>query len=781
MGGMTGSSLPAPLRLRRELPLVLVLAGILLWLWPVVFGKSTLFYRDLYVQYIGTSRLLSGEVPTPYGLLWDPYLNGGQTLLGNPNRLVLYPSRLVYTVCDAVTGLNLELLLHFLLGATGMYFLSRRVGPGPWASALAAVGWALGGIPISLTNHLGRFFAFHWLPWAVLATDLALRGTRRRLWWLALTTILAIQWLTGGIEVIVATIVMVAGWAAVHRKRNDRTWWLRVGAVIVAAPILAAVQVLPSAVMVLRSGRTALAGPTAILQFSLHPLRLVELILPGVMGPLDLAETTGRYWGARLVDGGVPYFLTVYLGVTVVLLAFAGLFSHKMGRRTKVFLAGTGALGIAISLGRYLPGAKWVVGVLQNEIIVRFPIKASILAALPMALLAGLGGQHLVDSPRRVRRSWSTFAFAATGVLFLAWLTLTLAPGASAYFLTAYFRGSGPGMAAGVAGAFSHVIMCLGVLAIILLLRNRRWRAPALALLVAADLGAAASQSLPEAPRFMLEAPPPAVTAARRASGLDRFFRGPDPLPLPMHVPADRAWGSAAADLSTLDRYLGTTYGIPMVFHPDDSKLAGALTGQLLNRVSALPLERLGPVLELANVRAILVPGHPDLDWIERAHRIPTMAGIPFSLCITSFPHGFVWFVPAGEHASSAVTTVEAVCQDRFDPRSKVFLASTPSWPRLGFGPSTVIHTESLVAPSRGWAVVSIPWAPGMQASLDGAPRDLSLADGPFMALPVGPGRHSLSIVYRPPELVIGIVLTALSLLVFIVVVVSSFRHPASG
>ena len=53
---------------------------VFLLVWPVVVGDHTLFYRDLYRQHMGTARLLhSAELP--FGLLWDPFLNGGQPLL----------------------------------------------------------------------------------------------------------------------------------------------------------------------------------------------------------------------------------------------------------------------------------------------------------------------------------------------------------------------------------------------------------------------------------------------------------------------------------------------------------------------------------------------------------------------------------------------------------------------------------------------------------------------------------------------------------------------------
>ncbi|NOZ79689.1 MAG: YfhO family protein [Acidobacteria bacterium] len=749
---------------RRELPLALVLSGILLWLWPAVFGQSTLFYRDLYVQYMGTARLLAGETPAGTNLLWDPLLNGGQPLLGNPNRFVLYPTHLVYRLTGAVTGLNLEILLHFLLGACGMYLLARRVGPGPWAAAVGALAWSLGGISISLANHLGRFLAFAWMPWAILAVELMVRGKRRNRWWLALTVILALQWLTGGFEVILITSAMAVGWAAVRRERTSGApGWIQTVVAIVVAPLLAAVQVLPAAAMVLRSGRAGLQGSASILDWSVHPLRLVALLVPGFFGPVDVAEVTGRYWGERLVDGGIPYFLTLYLGISVIVLAMRG--ARSGDRKLARFLTAVAGLGIVLALGRYVPGVQWLTGTFHRLFIVRFPVKATIMLALPVALLAGLGAWALTSGTRRSRQRWWLLSGAGAALAAAGWLALTVAPHASGRLLTAYFGESVPGMAPGVAAALAHVAFVLGGLTWILAVPARRWRAPAMAVLVAADLGLAASGPLPRGPRWMLASPPPIVAKVRAVAGSGRFFRAPDPVPMPLHVPADRAWGSAVAHLSMLDRYLGASYGIPMIFHPDDAKLASARYAALAARVASMPLDRLGPVLELANVRAVLAPGPVEAPWLGSSSDVATRAVIKLTLAATAFPHGLAWFVAGAARVASAAAATDAVCREGFDPRTEAFVEPTPGWPHLGFGPSTVIGRCEIDAPGRGWAVISIPWAPGMVARVDGARRDLRLADGPFLALPVGAGHHRLEVIYRPPEVAAGIAISGLTLL----------------
>lgn len=747
------------------LPLAAVLVGLLVWLWPVIGGRSTLFYRDLYRQYMGTARLLSGEAGIVPDLLWDPLLNGGQPLLGNPNRFVLYPTRGLYRLVDAVTGLNLEIVLHLLLGAVGAFLLARRLRLGPWPAAVASLAWSLGGISVSLTSHLGRFIAFQWMPLAFLAAEGLARGRRRDAWWAVLVGVIGLQWLSGGFEVVLATAATVLGWAAARAGPSTGRAVGRAGAALAAGTGLAAVQVIPAAAMVLRSDRSGLLGEGSILYWSVHPLRLLELAVPGLFGPIDVAEVTGRYWGERLVDGGIPYFSTLYLGAAALVLALYGARGRGADRRLRRLLVIAAAGGIVLALGRHLPGAAALVAALHRIVIVRFPVKATVLLAAPVALLAGFGAE-------RVLASGAGRAMAATAALAacagLAWAVTAAAPELAQRVLAALFGEAVPGMTAGVAAALGHTALALAGLAVVLALPRKAWTGPLLALVVAADLGTAASAFLPRGPRWMLREPPPAVALVKAAARGGRFYRAPDPIPMALRLPADRAWASAMAYETTLDRYLGATYGIPMIFHPDDARLATHRYAALARRVAVVPPARLRAVLELADVRAVMGPGAAGPPWLTDRVPVASRAVSPLTLARTAFPHGRAWFVGRFRRVTGAEAAARAVTAPGFDPRAVVILDGAPRVPRLPFGPETGLGVFRIAAPGAGWVVFSVPWAPGMEVDLDGRRVPAIPADGPFTAAAVGAGPHRVRLIYRPPEVAAGVAVSVLTLLVLL-------------
>jgi hypothetical protein len=363
---------------------------VLLLLWPLLVG-DTLFYRDLYRQHFGTANLIhTGGLAS--GVLWDSLVNGGQPLLANPNRFLLYPTRLLYLGLSPRAGINWEIALHFLLGGFGAALLSRRVGVGTAGAAVAGIAFALGGLSVSLANHLGRFLAYHWLPWIALASHagFAEDDLRSGRWRLALPLLLCLQWLTGAAELAAMAALLVAGWVVATVRAGEsvakRLGWAAV--LILLGGVMAAVQVVPAAEMVLRSGRTTLADSASLLTWSLHPARTIEMGVPGFLGPVDVADPASAYWGAGLVDFGFPYLLSVYCGASILALAAIGWIGTRRDRRWRSIRWMLGCLavfGLVLAWGRFLPLVGPLLAMTPGVNLLRFPVKALVLTSVPLA------------------------------------------------------------------------------------------------------------------------------------------------------------------------------------------------------------------------------------------------------------------------------------------------------------------------------------------------------------------------------------------------------------
>jgi hypothetical protein len=448
-------------QLLTTLPLAVVCGALVVLLWPVLFGNQTLFYRDLYQQYVGTGRLLhSGSWIG--GLLWDPFMNGGQPLLGNPNRFILYPSRLLYGVVSPTSALNMEIALHLFLGGVGSVLLARRLGVSGAGSAVTGLSYSLSGLSISITNHLGRLMAYHWVPWILLAVHVGLceRGKNSWRWRGAIPALFMIQWLTGTAEVVATTVVMAIGWVVVlHRRDSRRKQALVRGVGLVALGVgMAAIQIVPAAEMVYRSDRTPHTRIGTSVEWSLHPFRFPEMLVPGYSGPIDVAESARHYWGAELVDQGVPLILSIYLGASAVFLAWVGWMrsgSDPMWSSLRALFAILLGGAVLIACGKYLPiiGGGW--STIPGFSVLRFPVKALLVTGLPLALLAGRGVDGWLNADNRTARRAGLAALVA-GVLFLAvavWASL----GQSAPILDLIFPERGEMAAEGLPGRLVRV------------------------------------------------------------------------------------------------------------------------------------------------------------------------------------------------------------------------------------------------------------------------------------------------------------------------------------
>jgi hypothetical protein len=157
-----------------------------------------------------------------------------------------------------------------------------------------------------------------------------------------------------------------------------------------AAGLVAAVQLVPMALAARESPRAFVSESDF---WSLHPLWLLESLLPHLFGDTFTAPLRQLPWIEPLNSDREPFFFSLYLGPVVLLLALLGAVSGNRRWRTCWLTVGIG--GLLCGLGSYTPIYPLLQRVVPFLSTLRFPAKFFVFASLGVAMLAANGAAAL--------------------------------------------------------------------------------------------------------------------------------------------------------------------------------------------------------------------------------------------------------------------------------------------------------------------------------------------------------------------------------------------------
>ncbi|MBV8543992.1 MAG: hypothetical protein JO088_04515, partial [Acidobacteria bacterium] len=477
--------------------------ALLLTLLAVAYGDILFMGRGFYVSDLGVyhypmkhvvrDAVRSGEFP-----YWNRLYSGGAPLAANPAYELFYPPQWLVYVLPFHFGVQLHILLHFALAMIGMFALLRRLSVSIAAAIFGSIAFVFCGSYVSLSSKLPILFSVSWLPIALwLLMRFAESRTAVRL--LPLAAVLAMQWIVGEPTVAMQTWAIIGGWSLLRILRSSdgvKRTALTLAAAIAASLLLAAVQLLPAIDFVRDTVRTKTFDFRVVANWSTPPVRLVELILPGLLRHVAAAN------GNALITTIYPfradaYLTEIYAGLLIVLLAIAGVVAGVRGRWLFV---GTAAASVIVAMGEHTP----LLRILYDTRLfsaVRFPEKFLLTAAFATSVWGAIVFDRLIAGDRRVTR-W-TFSLGIIWLLISIALLLNLDD--RRYFVI-------------------NCIRAAVVVAWLWLMRTRRSKAIAIAgiVLLAADLWYGTLNAVPRARREFFD--PPAVLAAVDASQPYRLF-----------------------------------------------------------------------------------------------------------------------------------------------------------------------------------------------------------------------------------------------------------------
>lgn len=405
---------------RKDWVAILVMVFLVL----AIFWRATLggifYFGDIFRLHYPLRSVYAAEL-TRFSLpLWTPDVFAGYPLLAEGELGALYPPNLIlHALLPVPAALNVFILGHFIWAAVGAYLYARRLKVWRAAALCSGLVYALGGFLVAHLNHINIVACAAWLPWLFFVTDRFMAGDspwRRTGDGALLALFIGFEFLAGHPQIALLTFLALMAYAlylAWVIRPQGKVLALFAFSVLLGIA-LAAAQLLPTYELTQFSIRSRGLDPAFLTSFSLHPLYLVSLLSPFVLGnpyPKTSVEWVGYVgWLPLLLALLAPFIAQARLGIAA-----------KPFRPAR-FFAVLALVGLLFALGRWNP---LYLGLMRLPVfsLFRAPARYLYLFAFSAAMLSGLGFHALLSRvqnlPEIVEGGLSWLSIVALAVLTL--------------------------------------------------------------------------------------------------------------------------------------------------------------------------------------------------------------------------------------------------------------------------------------------------------------------------------------------------------------------------
>jgi hypothetical protein len=722
---------------------------------PIMADIVTLFYPMYYEVERSFAR---GEWP-----LWNRLELGGMPLLANYQTAIFYPPRLLYRVLDVPAAMTVHILLKLWLCGMTAYICGRGLGLAAGSSRFFGVAWMLGTYNVMFAPwSLPDVSA--WIPILFLGVHYITQGWYRKGFWVA--TAGAVMLLLSGHPELAFGAALGIGWyfAAVMALSLRPQAALRAAFVCAGfwtvALLVSSVQIVPFLEYYLNSSndyRLMIAK-----DLWLKPGSLVAYWVPRFFG----LRADHNFWG----DQSTLDYSMLYPGIAVWL--GAGLLVGRRGgtaplpcptatrgtaraHRAAIVPALLIASALQLGLAFEAPG----IGAINHLPLLNAmaPYWHAVFPIFALPLLAALGMERWC---RRSARDVTGRVPAVTARDAVTYLVVVVLPGLVVVGSALAFHDPLMRMLSvdtyvwrqvGIAGTFLALgLLTLGIAQFV---RRPRLLAPALTVLLAADLIIAARGINPSLP----------VDQAYPRTALTDYLRT---LPEPSRI------GIAEARVVTgvmapyeIEEWLGYDGLYPERVLRLQTEL-GAAIWQAMEPACAIQYYLHDPVFP---------PTFP-LEEPGRFSRVTALDGIEVYRNNRALPHAY--FCASVETEPSPERLFERMKSPEFDPRRSALVLAKDApgaLPRESAEPGTaevVVRRGTYVqiaahTPEPQVLVLADAHYPGWTARINGEPAEIFPVFYAFRGIVVPEGAHSVEFFYRPwsfygPLLVSTVVLLAM-------------------
>jgi Bacterial membrane protein YfhO len=769
---------------RDGFSIALVVLAIIGFVYPVLFGAKSYYYKDCQIWFYPLrtylrDHLIRGTLP-----VWSPELGLGMPFLSAPGNSVFYPLNIILLL-PAPACIGQFLIAHLMLAAVGTYAVLRNLGLRCHCAVFGALAYSLSGYLLSMMSHSGLYvMSIAWMPMIVwLGRRLILR--RKAMDFALFGIALGLQILTGEFQGCLFTAALLAVFVVAKKDRRLSSF-LILGAGAVYALVIAMPQLISTLNLLPTTSRAQGLEYSKVVEFSLHPLRIFELFVAGLYGDsIELSNYLAGFMVGKPYSVS-PWFATAYCGSLCAIFAIVGLAQKsEKHRRWVTGVVILGLVSLFLAMGKHTPVFKAYYSVVPIASFFRYPAKFFALVTLCLSLVSAFGLESWLARRGTKRSNYllaTIWGSVAMFVLLAAWAAPSIA-GALHARTPSIDINKAIALVKNACLLEGSLLVVLG--ASFFLAARRRpgwldWMAPAMLYLQLAMMNHVIPVSIDT--ELYVEQPvlAGAVVAGTPEGEPPRLYvQSRQQMVFEKCLSSGSTVETASWRQAVLDLNIGINHGVSynnayVATRPPEVFKFWRQTHDIR-----------AEILDLMSVKYAVFPrDYPGLDE-SAIERILTRE-FP---CLTIYSSRRV--LPVARPVRDVIKVAgidEVLAKIRRPEVLKGTAALIDSLPKTdlptggkGLGKCVSKRQKAQVfetacdLPEESWVVVNIGYNPRLEATVDGEPSSLFRANGIVTSLRVPAGRHVVQIEYHEPLLGPGLMISFLAMLAGIVVIFVGF------
>ncbi|MEO0019527.1 MAG: YfhO family protein [candidate division WOR-3 bacterium] len=718
---------------------------------------------------------------------WQPQILSGQPTVAAFFGDLFYPTILLRLILPVHTVWAWTFFLHTFLAGLGAYLFLKELKLQTVAAFLAGVAYMFSGslLTLAYAGHDGRLIGSALMPLAIFFLT---RGINRRqfFWFLLTGLVIALQLLSGHIQKVYYTGLILVAWfifCLIRTVRQEKKpnlapkliCYFALG--MFFAGCLAAIQYLPVYANLPYSARGAERGYEYATSWSMPVAEVFDLLTPKFSGGLE------NYWSKN------PFKLhSEYLGILPLLFAVVAIIRSWKKPNVKFFLFAF-VVTLLMAWGGNTPFYRLPYHLLPGIKMFRGPGMIFFLAGFSISVLAGFGVNHLLTEERKGKGH--RFLLYAGGVLLIVLLFFLAARDAAANIFSPgprlnQFQANYPALTGGL--LFALFLWAIGTGLVFLFNRNRIAKpvfAGICAVIMTIDIGISLRlwdnqrgyiRSIPHPKEYF--SPDEVVRFLKQDSS---FYRV-----LPLHY--DRSdegelWlhniysvaGQIPNPLQSYQDFIGAGKSVMFqannLLNPNFMNLLNIkyiITYNLPEDVSMFDPQSQQVISQLKSYFS-----QPQFERVFTGGRYTIFENKDL------LPRAFI--TPDYQVVKDKDEVISLLMQKEFDPGKTALVYEAPGYkPVVDSNPSpatqcTILYYDAnrirvkANVSTPGILVLSENFHPDWQVTVDGKPAKLLQAFHTLRAVALEPGEHTVEFAYRSRSYQIGLFLSLLATLILLV------------